>query len=146
MPTPVSRHAHARRASPSSTHADRRSRRPTGVNFIAFDSRLSRICCRRSRSTYAVLASHDTVLVLEPLLAAAAADERLELRQRFVTTPVAQLETHSTGLELREIEDVVDQDEQVMLVALDALEIRALRLGDRPADPGSAARRSRRSR
>jgi hypothetical protein len=90
------------------------TRPPSGVNLIALVRRLSRICLslRSSARKRPRRGSIDaTSAISRPLRALA--HERHRVRDRVGQREVGRLELHAAGLDLREVEDVVDEREQV---------------------------------
>jgi hypothetical protein len=87
---------------------------PSCVNLTAFDSRLSSTCFSFVRSVCSGGRSSPTsIAVVQPFDAASAAATR---RSRDQLGDVRRLEVqrHLAGLDLRQVEDVVDQVEQVL--------------------------------
>ena len=110
-----------------SSCTEREVRPPDFVNFTALDSKLSRICRRRSASTNAARSAAHPSAVDDLVFNELRADECFQLSKHVGQTHSAGMETHPPRLDLGEVQDVVDQREQVVLVALDAIEVRALR-------------------
>ena len=113
---------------------------PAGVNFTAFESRL-KITCRIRRSspsttsTSGVRGERDLDAVLRRLLAHHddAALERLAERER------RDLELDLPGLDLGQVEDVVDQREQMVSRGEDVVEVLLLLLVQRRRTSARAA-------
>ncbi len=112
MPGPVS--ATAISTWPSSSRAETSTRPPAGVNLTAFDRRLKTIWRTRRPSALIVISSGS--VVSDELDPAAARPFRVhgdraaqDVRDRHLR----ELELHPAGLDLGQVEHVVDQREQV---------------------------------
>ena len=107
---------------------------PAGVNLMAFESRLmqhlTRLLLVGVHGDVAALAG---VHVAQPLGVQLRQHERLDAEQDVVHRHARDGELHAPGFELREVQHVVDEPEQMPLAALDALEVLALLGGDRAA-------------
>ena len=74
----------------------------------------------------------------------AAAPSRPRLATRLATSNVLQVQVHLAGLDLGEVENVVDQRQQVLARSVDLLEVGdEVVAGRRPAPPPAASRCSR---
>ena len=120
------------RTSPSTRAAATSTVPPAGVNFTAFDSRLKITC------TDPALVADDRVDARAPTTARSRTPS-LVARSRTITTPrssaVGQrerrdLEVDLAGLDLREVEHVVDQRQQVARRGEDVVEVLGLLVVD----------------
>ncbi len=124
MPMPVSctakrmdlrrRRARARRAS---------STPPFAVNLNAFDSRFLRICCRRVGSLNIVAGSRSVHRDVEgeALLLGDVPERPLDVVAHLVERERARVDRHLARLDLRQVEDLVDELQQIVARRVDRL-------------------------
>ena len=129
MPGPVS--VTETRTSPSTRAAATSTVPPAGVNFTAFESRLKITCTIRRSSPMTVSTSglrrqrHVDASPGRPL-----AHDHDPALERLGQREGRDLEIDLAGLDLREVEDVVDQRQQVACRAEDVVEVLGLLLVD----------------
>ena len=131
MPMPVSV-TFSRRSPSSSRSAETRIRPPSGVNLIAFDSRLLRICwtlawsCRSGGKRGRRVAVELDVLLLgqRPGHVALRGDERADLE-------LAEADFHLAAFDLGQVENVVDHVEQHPAGTLDVADVAQLLVVER---------------
>ena len=108
---------------------------PDSVNFTEFTSRLSRICRAFSGSARIARSGRAApVRVAQPLRVHLRPDHLLDALEQRADPDILESVLHLPRIELGEVEDVVDQAEQVLAAAADALEVRALALRQGAAD------------
>ena len=89
-------------------------RPPSGVNLTALDSRFSRICFSlRSSATISPSAGSTSQVERDAVALRALANQRHRIGDRRRQVESRELELHPPGLDLRQVEDVVDQREQM---------------------------------
>ena len=112
MPMPVS--AIISTMESSSTRLRTTTVPPSGVNFTALDSRLTMICLTARRSATTEMASSISASSVRFLSSARAGDDAQRFRQRLRQVELLHVELHAAGLDLRHVEDVVDDFQQIM--------------------------------
>ena len=107
---------------------------PCSVNLNAFESRFRSTCWSRCGSVSIVAGAlwGDVELEGEPLLLGDRRERPLERGELGRDRDVGDVDVHPPGLDLREIEDVVDQAEQVRARLVDRLRELDLLLGQVP--------------
>ncbi len=94
---------------------------PLSVNFTALESRLRRICCSRCASVTSELRQVVGDLDLQPeaLLLGLRHERLLHVRADVGEADLGRLDVHPAGLDLGQVEDVVDEPQQVRAGAVD---------------------------
>ena len=110
------------------------TRPPAGVNFTALDSRLSAICLKRA--AVGAQLQRGRYAGGEPRAAfpARARRRRAWRREQGVELEVLEIEADAAGLDLRHVEDVVDDVEQILPAAADVAAIFVVFLGAERAE------------
>ena len=98
---------------------------PPLVNFAALLSRLIRLCFSFTRSTFIVpISAGASISRRLPFLSISGVTSILHLgQQAWPRSTVLQMQVHAAGLDLGQIEDVVDQPEQMLAGGLDLDEV-----------------------
>ena len=126
-PTPVS--VTRTTTSPSSRPARTSTRPPSGVNFTAFDTRLSTTCLSRSSSPHTIPTSSATSRPSSMRVRRGPLpDQGEDVGEAGLHRHQARLEDHAPGLDLGEVEDLVEELEQVLARRPDVTEVFLLAL------------------
>ena len=105
------------------------TRPPSGVNFTALDSRFSTTCLKRRRSASSRPTSGSTSR-LRRILCLSARSRTIERQysRRFADGEFRAVQDHLAGLDLRQVENVVQQFEQMLARAPDVAQVVVLTL------------------
>ena len=98
-------------------------RPPAGVNFTALDSRLSAICLSARRSARSCRSGDIRAVTSSCLSCGARGDHAHGFGEQRVEVEVLEIEADAAGFDLRHVEDVVDDLEQILPAAADVAAI-----------------------
>ena len=96
---------------------------PSGVNFTALDKKIERDLLERAAVGVQVDAGRELRLNGQALLVGAAPDDAQAVGERAVELDVLGLEMNAAGLDLRHVEDVVDDVEQILAAFADVARV-----------------------
>ena len=106
------------------------------MNLTALDSRLNSTCLTlRSSASMTRVVERDVEFELDALARGPLADHRHPALDRLPQGERIDLQLHSAGLDLGQVEDVVDQREQVPARAADVVDVLELLLVELAEDP-----------
>ncbi len=132
MPMPVS--AIASTMQPSAARPRTVTRPPAGVNFTALESRLSTICLSARRSARKLRCGRNLGDKFELLVLRARRDHAHGFGQQRIEIELLEIEPDAAGLDLRHVENVVDDVEQILPAAADVAAIFAILVGAERAE------------
>ena len=119
---------------PSAARPRTVTRPPAGVNFTALDSRLSTICLSARRSARRPSSGEILRDQFELLVLRARRDDAHGFRQQAVEVELLEIEADAAGLDLRHVENVVDDVEQILAAAADVAAVFVVLLGAERAE------------
>ncbi len=109
-------------------------RPPAGVNLTAFDKRLSATCLTARRSARRRRSDDIRDVTSSRFSWAREETTRMDSAEQRIEIEVLEVETDAAGLDLRHIENVVDDVEQILAAAVNVAAIFAVFLGAERAE------------